>query len=256
MKVELKDLMRKTKAPELKNQFSLLSLESVNMDEEAVTENTEAKVVSKVTPKYENGVDNKDPYCPSAGGSARPRGGSTKPSPSAPADKTKDKGKTVKDMRMTDADEMFGLFEADAELNGMDGEQVWHHLQTVMDSGAAESVAPASMLPWVEVEESEGSRRGQTYMSASGDRLPNLGEKQFEFVTDAGRAATATYQIADVTRALCSVSRVCDKGNTVTFTSKGGLIESPGGVRTQFRRENNVYLLDTWAQGPSGFRGQ
>ena len=147
--------------------------------------------------------------------------------------------------------DLLGLFEADAEINGMDGEMVWHHLQTVMDSGAAESVPRASMAPWVEVTESEGSRRGQTYMSASGDRLPNLGEKRSDFVTETGRTATATYQIADVTRALCSVSRVCDKGNTVTFTATGGFITNPAGVQTPFRRENNVYLLDTWAKGPS-----
>ena len=50
-----------------------------------------------------------------------------------------------RDQTTTDAVDLFGLFEGDAELNGMDGELVWHHFQTVMDSGAAESVVPASM---------------------------------------------------------------------------------------------------------------
>ena len=149
-----------------------------------------------------------------------------------------------------------GLFDADSEVNTLDGEVVWHHLQTVIDSGAAESVAPPSMLPWVAVKESEGSKRGQTYMSASGDRLPNLGEKAFKFVTETGRVAAATYQVADVTRALCSVSRICDKGSSVTFTAAGGYIESPHGVRTPFRRENNVYILDAWVQGPACVQGQ
>ena len=88
-------------------------------------------------------------------------------------------------------------------------------------------------------------------MSASGDRLPNLGEKRFEVVTSTGMNATATYQVADVTRALCSVSKVCDKGNSVTFTASGGYIEGPTGIRTPFRRENNVYMLDTWTLGPA-----
>ena len=52
-----------------------------------------------------------------------------------------------------------------------------------MDSGAAESVAPPSVAPRVKIEESDGSRRGQTYLSASGDRLPNLGEKKLDVTT-------------------------------------------------------------------------
>ena len=126
---------------------------------------------------------------------------------------------------------------------------------TVIDyrvfSEAAESVAPVEMAPWVPIQESAGSKRGQTYMSASGDKLPNLGEKKLEIMTTEGQAATATFQCADVTRALCSVSKVCDKGNKVIFEASGGFIESPEGVRTHFRRENNVYILDMFALEPA-----
>ena len=93
-------------------------------------------------------------------------------------------------------------------------------------------------------------------MSASGDRLPNLGEKTLNVVTENGVPATSTYQIANVTRALCAVSRVCDKGNTVVFEKDGGYIIDLQGGYTPFRRENNVYLLDTWVQKPAGFTGQ
>ena len=74
-----------------------------------------------------------------------------------------------------------------------------------MDSGAAESVAPADLAPWIDAVESEGSRRGQTYVSASGDRLPNLGEKKLRVITEEGHPAVATFQLADVTR-LCVLS--------------------------------------------------
>ena len=85
---------------------------------------------------------------------------------------------------------------------------------------------------------------------SSGDRLPNLGEKKLDVTTSDGQAATATYQAADVTRALCAVSRICDKGNTVTFQAEGGFIENPDGVRTHFRRENNVYVMDLYVKEP------
>ena len=95
-----------------------------------------------------------------------------------------------------------------------------------------------------------GAEGGQTYPSASGDRLPNLGEKKLEVTTSDGQAATATHQVADVTRALCAVSRICDKGNTVTFQAEGGFIDNPDGVRTHFRRENNVYVMDLHVKEP------
>ena len=151
--------------------------------------------------------------------------------------------------QMQDTD-LNSLFDADLEVNHFAQGSRWLRLETVMDSGAAESIAPPSVAPWVKIEESDGSRRGQTYLSASGDRLPNLGEKKLDVTTSGGQAATATYQVADVTRALCAVSRICDKGNTVTFQAEGGFIENPDGVRTHFRRENNVYVMDLYVKEP------
>ena len=80
--------------------------------------------------------------------------------------------------------------------------------ETEIDSGAAESVAPVQMAPWVPRQESEGSKRGQTYLSASGEKLPNMGEKKFDMVTSEGNWAQATFQVAEVTRPLCSVSKM------------------------------------------------
>ena len=95
-----------------------------------------------------------------------------------------------------------------------------------------------------------GSRRGQTYMSAGGEKLPNLGQKRLEVVTSEGNPAKATFQCADVTRALCAVYRIFDKGNRVIFEAIGGYIESPSGMQTAFRRENNVYVIDMFIQEP------
>ena len=77
-------------------------------------------------------------------------------------------------------------------------------IEAVMDSGAAESVAPAVMAPWVPVLESSGWKRGQTYMSACGEKLTNLGQKQLKVWTNEGKlVALATFQCADVTGPLC-----------------------------------------------------
>ena len=43
--------------------------------------------------------------------------------------------------------------------------------------------------------------------------------------SETGDQHLARYQIADVTRPLNSVSRVCDEGNNVLFTQTGGRLD-------------------------------
>lgn len=54
-----------------------------------------------------------------------------------------------------------------------------------IDSGAAESVMPAEMLKEVP-QESVGSRNGTVYIAANGGRMPNMGEKKVNFVSQGG----------------------------------------------------------------------
>ena len=75
--------------------------------------------------------------------------------------------------------------------------------------------------------------------------------------TNEGKPAMATFQRADVTTPLCSVSKICDQGNRVVFEGQGDFIESKSGVRTSFKRENKVYVLEMHSRKPgelaSGF---
>ena len=59
----------------------------------------------------------------------------------------------------------------------------WTCIRTVMDSGAVDSVAPSTMAPGVSIVPSPGSRRGQNYLSASNERIPNLGQQTLEIKT-------------------------------------------------------------------------
>ena len=52
-----------------------------------------------------------------------------------------------------------GMFEVENGLNTISAPE-WITIEVVMDSGAAESVAPADLAPWIPVQESPGSRRG------------------------------------------------------------------------------------------------
>ena len=84
-------------------------------------------------------------------------------------------GKT-KQAGLWSSEESSGLFEVDNSICHLNDQ--WTKIEAVMDSGAAEWVAFADVAPWVPISESACSRRGQTYMSARGENLRNLGEKQ------------------------------------------------------------------------------
>ena len=92
-------------------------------------------------------------------------------------------------------------------------------------------------------------------------RPEESGEKELNGFTDEGLPATTTFQIADVTRPLCSIAKVCDKGNRVIFEQEFGYIEDEWGTRSYFQRKGNIYTmnfvaLDTGGQvGPNHREG-
>ena len=129
----------------------------------------------------------------------------------------------------------------------------WQWIKGVVDSGAAESVAHPSMCPQYPVKESVGSRAGHSYTSASGNTIPNLGEQVLPTVTCDGRNACIKYQSADVSRALNSVSEICDGGGNdgqlVLFSKYGGqILNLETGHRTPFEREEGIYTLGMWVR--------
>ena len=62
------------------------------------------------------------------------------------------------------------FFEKHEQVSNL-SEPEWVPIEVVMDSGAAESVAPSSIAPWLKLRESDGSREGREYLSASGETL-------------------------------------------------------------------------------------
>ena len=80
-------------------------------------------------------------------------------------------------------------------------------IRTVMDSGAAESVGPPSMAPKVPILEPLGSKRGQAYIAAGHEWIPNLGQQTLNVVTNAGYQTQALYHNAEVTGPLTASAR-------------------------------------------------
>ena len=129
---------------------------------------------------------------------------------------------------------------------------VWKPVTSIVDSVAINNVAPSSVSAKALVE-SNGSLNGMTYHTADGTRIPNLGQKTLETVSEDGSTQLSqTFQIADISRPLTSVGELADAGNLVVFGRKGGFIVNPDtGRRLNFQREHGVYLLKTWSQEPA-----
>jgi len=115
------------------------------------------------------------------------------------------------------------------------------------DSGAAANVIPKDMFPDVPLEESEGSKKGQYWVSAKGGKIYNLGEKRIEFETDEGNKYVVIFQVADVTKPLLSAFKVTEKGNKVMLEKDHAqIVTGDGKKKTALRKEGKVFVMNGW----------
>ena len=125
-----------------------------------------------------------------------------------------------------------------------------------VDSGAANNVMPRRMVrDKTKIRPSPASKRGVYYVAANNGRIPNEGEVDFEFLTEQGRPEFLVMQIAEVNKALGSVSYMVDRDFRVVFdkdklTGKdlSMMVHKPTGRTTRFRRDRNVWVLDAYCQ--------
>ena len=133
-------------------------------------------------------------------------------------------------------------------VNVCDG--TWEKIDITVDSGAVDTVAPPSVASHVPIESTWASREGYCYRAANGQLLPNLGERKIRGVTQEGSAVGLTFQVAEVTKVLGSVSKFCEAGNRVVFDDsdpEGGCIMNKStGVRTQMHKSDGVYKIPAW----------
>ena len=123
-----------------------------------------------------------------------------------------------------------------------------------MDSGAHDNVIPRRMLRGrCRIRPSEASRAGIHYVAANNGRIANEGEADFAFETTEGHNLEWTFQIAEVNKALASVSSLVDSNCRVTFERDektkadiSYIYNKTTGVSTKLRRERNVWVLDAW----------
>ena len=127
----------------------------------------------------------------------------------------------------------------------------------VVDSGAGETVMPSDWLPAHPVTESAGSKNNEYYTTADGSKVYNEGQRSvFVSTLDGNQERAMTFQVAQVHKALGSVSQMVRNGNTLVFDTDeyGRDVSYILNKKTQdyipMRVENGVYVIDVVVAPP------
>ena len=123
----------------------------------------------------------------------------------------------------------------------------WKRVSIAIDSGACDSVISPEDVPDYEIHESQDSRRGEHFQSATGEPIPNLGDLRLPMYLREGQVKGMVMKAAPVAKPLGSVKRICAAGHRVVFDDSGSYIMHKGtGDVTWLREEDGNYMLDAW----------
>ena len=82
-------------------------------------------------------------------------------------------------------------------LNGFQNQE-WEELEFIVDSGSSDTVIGEESLPGARLMQTPASQSGVEFERANGERISNLGQKQFHAVTDENIRKTVTAQVCKV----------------------------------------------------------
>ena len=119
-------------------------------------------------------------------------------------------------------------------------------IEITLDSGCCEHVMDVAEAPGYLVGESPGSRRRQNFVVGNGAKVPNVGQVNLNLQASVDGKASALrscFQVAEITRPLMSVSRICDQGLVCMFDDKEARIKDKNGATLcVFERRGGLYV--------------
>ncbi len=140
----------------------------------------------------------------------------------------------LKIFEVDDADELLAAAESQPRM-----------IRVALDSGAGDHVASPADLEGFVVEESPGSKANRHFIAANGQRIANHCQVQAKVLHDKlGTSFGSTFQVAEVSRPLYSVSKMCDAGAKVTIDAREALVHKGGRLLARFERQGGLYLAD------------
>ena len=124
----------------------------------------------------------------------------------------------------------------------------WFEIELTADTGACDTVIPRTACPKIPIQSSLQSLRQREYEIADGSTIPNLGERRcLMWTEDATQARHINMQVADVHKAILSLSRCADMGFESRFgRTMGALIDEDSGEVIPLKRKGNLYVLRCW----------
>ena len=131
---------------------------------------------------------------------------------------------------------------------GAHADEEWIEVELCADTGACDTVMPRSWCSRIPIRPSLQSINMMEYEIADGNTIPNLGERRCMMWTEgAGDARPINLQVADVHKALLSLSRCADMGFESRFGRlAGALIDEESGEVIPLQRKGNLYVLKCW----------
>ncbi len=130
----------------------------------------------------------------------------------------------------------------------------------IIDSGASVSVIPRKWCMGYPVKNTV--KKGTKYKVANGDTVENEGECTLTLGTYDGQVKNLRFQVAEVSKALCSAGAIVQAGHRVVLDGDGSYIELKSTHnRLGLRLDNGVFVLDAavapldWAE-QQGFTRQ
>ena len=134
-------------------------------------------------------------------------------------------------------------------------------IEITLDSGCCEHVMDIADAPGycAFITESAGSRRRHNFIVGNGQKVPNEGQilLNLEAGGDTAKLLRSTFQVAEVTRPLMSVGRICDQGYQCLFTqTEARVVDSEGKTVVEFQRSGGLYVAKLKLKKPEPFGGQ
>ena len=123
----------------------------------------------------------------------------------------------------------------------------------VIDSGAVDSVLPRYELD--QAFELLPKKENMRFVAANGSPINNYGRRRVVFRAEGRKGINCmSFHVTDSKKALASVAKMVEQGNSVHFTPSGSYIEGSHGEKIPLKVEGGLYVMDV--SYLPGFRGQ
>ena len=157
----------------------------------------------------------------------------------------KPSGNSLSPLDFTEATKHAMLSSAGAV--GNDDEE-WIEVELCADTGACDTVMPRKLCGRIPITPSLQSLNCMEYEVADGNTIPNLGERKCLMWTEGATSERQmNLQVADVHKALLSLSRCADMGFESRFGRlAGALIDKETEEVIPLQRTANLYVLKCW----------